>query len=141
MDTSPTQHLAPAVSAKGPSTPEQVERNTAYAAGDVPEPHVLETPPRSPAVAAAPAPRAAQGPQVANVADLNSHFEPAARQVCFHCDLVLRPCYICLILPMPNLSCPVILACFATITELDKGYIWIWCVLLSNFCFLKGCGT
>ena len=83
VDTSPSQRLAPAGPAQGPSTPAQLERNAAYAAGDAPEPHVLETPPHSPAVAAQPALKAAQGPQEASVAELKSRFEPVARQVCY----------------------------------------------------------
>ncbi len=67
--------------AKGPSTPAQLERNAAYAAGDAPEPHVLETPPRSPVMAAQSAPRAARGPQEASVAELKGRFQPVARQV------------------------------------------------------------
>ena len=82
VDTPPTQHPAPVVDAKGPSTPAQLERNADYAAGDAPGPHAFETPPRSPAAAAQPAPRAAQGPQEASVAELKSRFEPVARQVC-----------------------------------------------------------
>ena len=82
VDTSPSQHPPPVMAAKGPSTPTQLERSAAYAAGDAPEPHVFETPPRSPAMAAQPAPKAAQGPQEASVAELKSRFEPAASQVC-----------------------------------------------------------
>ena len=78
---SPTQHTAPVVAAKGPSTPAQLERSAAYAAGDAPQPHAFETPPRSPVMAAQPAPRAARGPQEASIAELKSRFQPVARQV------------------------------------------------------------
>ena len=117
---SPTQHPAPAVAAKGPSTPAQLERNAAYAAGDAPEPHVFETPPRSPAMAAQPAAKAAQAPQEASVAELKSRFEPVARQVC---------CLLLYLLPEPlsylfdPAYAQIISTCLGTSSKLDKAYI------------------
>ena len=63
------------------------------------------------------------------------------RSVASHCIHILSQAHFCLILRMPDVSCLMVIACLATIRELDKTYISMRGASLLGSCFHMGVGS